>query len=684
MFDTLITDALVYSGLNEPPSQTHVAITGDRIEAIGKHLSPAGAKKHVDGSGLYLTPGFIDPHASTGFGYFFDRAADHKLFQGITTEIFGNCGTSPGPIGPELVPTMEKLSSDIGFPFEWRSLAEYFDKIKDNLQFNIATLIGHSTLRGGYLKDWHHLAEGDMDAMKKALSEAMDEGSLGFSTGLIYAPGCFGTTEEIIELAKVAKAKGGLYASHIRDERNEIETAVDEALHIGKEANINVLISHLKAAEQQNWGKIPGIIRKIERFNQEQDIEVAVDVYPYTAISTKLRAFIPKYLLEDGVELLPKKLSAASAVADIKQYVKERNYALDQMLIISKDIPEYESKSVAQAASDMSKSEADVIIDVLKANPETWIVYHCISEDDMDYAITWKGAMVCTDSWSYPINAPEILGRPHPRSYGAFTEFLQRYVLQKQLLSWQEAIYKVTHLPARFFNIKQRGLIREGYFADLVLLDPKNVRANATFDDPMQLSDGVVHLWVNGQHTIANKQIQDLSAGHILTLNNPETVLVECTPEDYEDIATVYNEHIAKKQSTMETTPINAHKVAQWVDAFHEKEKLFVLKREAENIGWAIIKRYSDREGYRLSCETAVYLKSKETGKGYGSQVKKELIEYCRELGYHHLVAKIFATNTASIVYNEKLGYEIVGRQKEIGYRDGKWVDVVIMQYIMK
>ena len=520
MYDTIIANATVYSGLNEHPQKTNIAIENERIVAISPNLHAEQAQHYIDATGLILSPGFIDPHASTGFGYFFPNAADHKLYQGITTEVFGNCGTSPAPIGDGLMDTMNQLSEDIGFPFNWRSLSEYFSAISDKIQFNIATLVGHSTLRGSHLKDWKQLQKGELSAMKQSLSQAMDEGALGLSTGLIYAPGCFGSLEEIVELCKVTKAKGGVYASHIRDERDEIEAAVDEALTIGKQADIPVLVSHLKAAERQNWGKIPKVLEKIEAYNAQKGVQATVDVYPYTAVSTKLRAFVPKYILKDGIAAVAKKVQQPSVIADIEQWINKKGYDLSRMMVISNDFAEFFNKSIAEIAELTQQSNAEAIAMILAKSTEVWVVYHCIAEADMDAAINWQNAMICTDSWSYPINAPTIIGHPHPRSYGAFTTFLEKYVLQKKSLTWQEAIHKTTYLPAQFFNLKQRGQIKKGYYADLVLLNPQRVKANATFTHPKQLSEGVEYLWVNGKMVIKNRKMQDIQSGKVLKINN--------------------------------------------------------------------------------------------------------------------------------------------------------------------
>lgn len=523
MLDFYIKNATICTGRKETAQKGNVGIKDDRIVCIhykeDDFITPE-ANEIIEADGLLLTPGFIDPHASTGFGFFFPKAADHKLYQGITTEIFGNCGTSPAPIGKHLNKTMDRLSNEIGFPFEWRTTSEYFDQIKDNLQFNIATLVGHSTLRAGNMEDWHHLTPTQLELMKTELAQAIDEGALGLSTGLIYAPGCFAKMDEIVELVKIVAQKGGVYASHIRNERDKVEEAVEEALSIGKKAGARVLISHVKAAEKENWGKMTKVLKQIEAFNSTNELQAACDVYPYTAVSTKLRAFIPKQLLQDGIPAVAEKMKDPANVEAIDEWIKKKDYDLSRMLIISDDLKLYYNKTIAEIAKEYAITEAVAIARVLEASTETWVVYHCIDQADIDAAVMWPKAMICTDSWSYPINAPESIGQPHPRSYGAFTEYLERYVINEKMLGWEEAIHKITYLPAEFFQLKDRGLIEEGYFADLVLLDPNEVKANATYLAPRVLSSGVKHLWVNGGHIIQQGKMQDCSPGKVLTLNN--------------------------------------------------------------------------------------------------------------------------------------------------------------------
>jgi N-acyl-D-amino-acid deacylase len=514
--DFLIRQATVVDGTGVPAEHCDIGIVDDKIVELSSADQPE-TEHVINGEGLILAPGFIDTHASTGFGFFFPHAADHKLYQGITTEIFGNCGTSPGPIGPMLDSKMNELAADLGFEFNWNSLGDYFKRLEEiGVQFNIATLTGHSTLRSGEVEDWNQIKSAELERMKTLMRESMQDGSLGLSTGLIYAPGCFADTAEVVDLARIAAEHGGIYASHMRDERDLLEEAIEETLTIGREAGINVLVSHLKSAEARNFGKIPKVIERLEKFNAEEKTEAKIDVYPYTAVSTKLRAFVPKEILAGGIENVPTRLAESDAESMIENHIEIKGYDLSNMLFISNDHPQWEGKNIAEIATLESWSLARTMKEILIRDTEVWIIYFCIDEKDMDTAITWPNAMICTDSWSHPINAPRRIGIPHPRSYGAFSQFLFDYVKVKKLLSIEEAIRKITSLPAGYFNLDKRGKIKDGYIADLVLFDLQKLKPNATYTNPLQLSDGMVNVWVNGKLIIEDGSINETKPGKVL------------------------------------------------------------------------------------------------------------------------------------------------------------------------
>ena len=513
--DVLIEGADVYDGLGGEPRKVAVGIAGDRIAFVGEKPANVDAAEVVDGSGRMLCPGFIDTHASTGLGYMLPKAGDNKLFQGVTTEISGNCGTSSGPIGPLLVSTMEKLAEEIGFDFTWRDIGTWLGQVEEyGLPFNIGTYIGHSTLRAGRVKDHQQVEDADIRVMVADLDQACAEGGLGLSTGLVYAPGSFATTGEIIELAKAAKARGGIYVSHIRDERQDLEESVEEAIEIGRVADLPVLISHLKAAEKPNWGKLPGVIEQVEAARAE-GAPLNFEVYPYTAVSTKLRTFIPKKSLQEGVAGMVRWLGTEEGRGESEHFLVNRGTDFAAMILIGESIPGARNTSIAELASRHGRTPQAMAVDLLLADPDAWIVYHCLDEADLDVAVAWHSAVICSDSWSHPVNAPNQFGDPHPRTFGAFTRFLELWPLAGRM-EMGEAIRRITSLPADTLGLPEIGRIAEGAMADLVLLDPDRVRELATFENPRQLSEGTDSVWVSGVRMLHEGTIADAMPGRVI------------------------------------------------------------------------------------------------------------------------------------------------------------------------
>lgn len=515
MLDYLIRGATVFDGISPEPQHLTVGIKGEEIAHVGGDLTHA-AKQIVDAPGRYLCPGFIDTHASTGLGYMLPKAADNKLYQGVTTEIIGNCGTSSGPVGPLLVGTMEELAESIGFDFTWRTLGEWFEQVEAyGLPFNIGTFVGHSTLRAGICDDHQQIRPQDIDTMCDMLGQACASGGLGLSTGLVYAPGSFADTDEIIRLAQVAQRHGGIYVSHIRDERQDLEASIEETIRIGHAAQLPILVSHLKAAERPNWGKIPRVIDQIEEARR-QGLTINFEVYPYTAVSTKLRTFIPKGALAGGIEAMVERLRSDSWRQQSIDWLKQRGTDFAAMMLITESLPGSQGRDIETVAQRRQQDPAATVVDVLLADPDAWIVYHCLDEEDMDAAILWPDAIICSDSWSHPINAPKQFGNPHPRTFGAFTRFLEHYALSRQRLPFGDAIRKITSLPAQWLGLPRRGRIAQGMFADLTLLRPEDVREKATYADPRHYSEGTDKVWINGTIMLDHGHVLPRMPGHII------------------------------------------------------------------------------------------------------------------------------------------------------------------------
>ncbi len=525
--DTLIENATVYDGLSEEPRRCRVGIVGERIAMVGDgahdEAGAMAARRVVDARGLVLCPGFIDTHASTGFGYRFPNAADTKIFQGVTTEIIGNCGTSSGPIGPAMVEEMEALASTIGFTLDWRTLGEWFAGVESyGLPINSGSYVGHGTVRAGYCGAGCTVDADSFEELERAIEGAMVDGALGMSTGLVYAPGSFADTDEIVRLARVVARHGGRYVSHIRNEREGLEAAVAEVIEISRRAALPALVSHLKAAERPNWGKIPGVIATLEAARAE-GVEVTFEVYPYTAVSTKLRTFIPKAVLEGGVERMVERLGEAAWRARSVAWLDGRDTDYAAMVLITESLPGSRGQSVARLAEGRGQPPGETVVDLLLADPEAWIVYHCIGDEDLEAAVTWPESILCSDSWSYPFNAPRQIGDPHPRTFGAFTRFLERWVLRRERIPLGAAIRKMTSLPARFLGLGERGRIQTGSFADLVLLDLSAVRERATYTEPRQFSEGTRQVWVNGTVVLEGGRLAPAKPGRILRGNHGRT-----------------------------------------------------------------------------------------------------------------------------------------------------------------
>ena len=496
MLDTLICGATVYDGVHPAPRSVSVGLRAGRIAWVGPTPVGQSARQTVQADGLLLCPGFIDVHASTGLGYTLPEAADHKLYQGVTTEVIGNCGTSNAPIGEHLLADAAAQAERIGIPLTWRSTCEWLDQLDAHgLPINAATHIGHNTLRASAGAWAAQPTPTQQRTMADLLEEGLSAGALGLSTGLIYPPGCFATTDEIIALARIASRYSGLYVSHIRDERAHLLDAVEEALAIGTAADLPVLISHLKSAEQANHGRIPAILRRLEQARAAGQA-VTFSVYPYTAVSTRLRAFLPIESMQDGTAGLRGWLAAnrSAALAGLRA----RGTDFTALTLITESLPGARGRTVADLARQRSVAPDLLTLQILQADPEAFIVYRCIAAADMHAAICWPDAIICSDSWSYPVNAPNPIGDPHPRTFGAFTRFLERYAFCSGRLSVGEAIRRITALPADWLGLTDRGRILTGAAADLTLLDPQRVRERATYTDPRQFSAGTVQVWVAG------------------------------------------------------------------------------------------------------------------------------------------------------------------------------------------
>lgn len=498
-----------------------IAVEGDRIKAVGD-LSDIKADRIIDAEGLYISPGFIDTHAHSEFTLLADGRAQAKISQGITTEINGNCGLSAAPMYGQALERREDELNALGIKERWHTFDEYFNILsREGIALNFATLAGHNNLRAsvaGYSdKD---PSKDDMTKMTALLKAAIASGAKGLSTGLIYPPGCYSTKKEIIELAKTASTRNGIYTTHMRDEGDKLLDAFDEALNIAEEANIHAHISHLKTSGEKNWNKLKEVYERIEKAHKS-GISVTCDRYPYTASSTDLDALLPSWVYEGGREEELRRIK--NERERLKQEISgafPEDSCWERVRISSVNLEKYkwmEGRSLLYISRSLEKTPIEALFYILtEVDLNAGAIFFFMSEENLKSILQRPYTMIGSDSSARSFDGVTADGKPHPRGFGSFPRVLNKYVKEEKALTLSEALYKMTVLPAETFKLKERGRLNEGYFADMVVFDPDKVADLADFDDPFKKADGIYHVFVNGTPVILDKEFTGALPGRIL------------------------------------------------------------------------------------------------------------------------------------------------------------------------
>jgi N-acyl-D-aspartate/D-glutamate deacylase len=526
MYDLIIRNAKVVDGTGNPWFKGDVAVAGTSIAAVGRVTGEAA--RVIDAHALCVCPGFIDVHAHGDFTPYDKTVVDYKLRQGITTEVNGNCGFSAAPVDPLTVGLVRKyvegfIAPEQGVPWNWRSLGEYLDSIAQaRLAINIAPLIGHGALRAaamGYEQRAPSAAE--LDTMKALMRESMEQGAFGLSTGLVYVPGTYAQTDEIIDIAKVAARYGGLYATHMRNEGERLFEAFDEAIQIGRHADIPVQISHHKAAGKPNHGKIRTTLTRLED-ERAQGLDITVDQYPYTAGSTTLASVLPPWAQVGGVPKILERLRDPAMRREIKADLATdpqhgenmiRGCNWDEILIASVKSARNktcEGKSLQQIAEMRGEEPLESVFDLLLDEEcAVAMIMFTMAEEDVRTVLRHPATMIGTDGiWSH--------GKPHPRIYGSYPRILGMYVRQERLLSIEEAVRKMTSFPAQKFGLWKKGIVRAGMDADLVVFNPDTIAERSTFQDPHQYPAGLPYVMLNGQVVVDQERYTGKLAGQVV------------------------------------------------------------------------------------------------------------------------------------------------------------------------
>jgi len=520
-FDLLIRGGYIIDGTGNPWFRDDVGVLEGRIEAIGD-LSKCGASEEINAKGLTVTPGFIDMHGHSDFYILLNPYGESKIFQGVTTEVVGNCGDSAAPMDEKLKAYRERYMRKLlgpEFKFNWTTMGDYIDRVNERgASLNIVPLVGHGTVRSivvGF--EDRKPAEDELREMCRLVEESMADGAWGLSTGLIYTPGCFADTDEIVALAKVAARYHGIYSSHIRGEGETLLDAVREAVEIGRRAGIPVEISHFKAHGRRSWGKTEESLKLVEEARRD-GIDVTFDQYPYTASSTGLAALLPAWVREGGNDEMLKRLQDPEVRKRIKMDPEVLGREWDRILLVyAEKHPDFSGKSIEELVKESGKETLDFVFDLLiEEEAAVSIVAFEMCEEDVRRVMKSPYMMVGTDGRA--ISPKGILGRgkPHPRFYGTFPKILGRYVREKRVLTLQEAVRKMTSMPAQKLGLRNRGLLREGMVADIVIFDADEIIDEATFTDPHRFPRGIHYVIVRGEVVVRKNEHTGVLPGRAL------------------------------------------------------------------------------------------------------------------------------------------------------------------------
>lgn len=510
-FDVIIKNGTVYDGTGEAPIKADVGIKGDKIVEVGD-LSKSKAKSIVDAKGLAVAPGFINMLSWSTESMIVDGRSMGELKQGVTTQIFGE-GSSMGPLNDRLKKKMKDEQGDIKFDVGWTTLAEYLKFLeKKGVSQNIASYIGAATIREYVIgEEDKQPTPAQLDEMRELVKKEMEAGALGIGSSLIYAPGFYAKTEELIEMCKVASKYQGKYISHMRSEGNQFVEATEELIRISKEANLPAEIYHLKASGKDNWGKLDKVIELVEKARADGQ-KITADMYNYTAGATGLEASLPPWALDGGYEKLFERIKDPETRKKILAEMRtptdkwENLYlaagSADKLLLVgfkNDKLKNLTGKTLAEVAKERSTDPENTILDlIVEDQSRVGTVYFLMSEENVKKQIKIPWVSFCSDSASVAPEGDFLKSNPHPRAYGNFARLLGKYVRDEKVIPLEEAIRKLTSLPATNLGLKQRGLLKKDYFADIVIFDPATIADKATFDKPHQYAVGVRDVFVNG------------------------------------------------------------------------------------------------------------------------------------------------------------------------------------------
>lgn len=528
-YDVIIHNGLIHDGTGNTPYVGDVAIQGEEIVYVGPVLKGATADQLIDAKGKIVSPGFVNMLSWANESLLQDGRSLSGLKQGVTLEIMGE-GSSMGPLNTELTHYMEKTQGDIKYTVSWKTLGEYLNHLEQKgIATNVASFVGAETVRICVMGFENRKAtKEELQQMKALVAEAMKEGAMGLGTSLIYAPGSYADTEELIELARTAGEYGGMYISHLRSEGNAIDAALNELITISKEAQIPAEIYHLKLAGKDNWPKISSVLYKIDSA-RAKGLSITANMYNYTAGATGLDAAMPTWVQEGGLDEWRKRLQDPEIRKKVgnEMQIKQKSWenlclaaGPDQTLLIGfkqDSLKKYTGKTLSEVAQLRGKTWYETAMDlVVQDDSRVGVVYFLMSEENLKKQMQLPYMTFGSDASSLAPEGVFLKSNVHPRAYGNFNRLLSKYVRDEKVLSLPNAIHKLTFLPCQRLKIKDRGLLKEGYKADVVVFTLEDLKENSTYADPHHLSEGVEHVWVNGQQVLKNGEFTGIYSGQFV------------------------------------------------------------------------------------------------------------------------------------------------------------------------
>jgi len=528
-YDLIISNAHIVDGTGAPWVAGDIAISGDRIAAMGD-LNKATAFKRIDANGLVASPGFIDVQGQSEFNVLVDNRAASKITQGVTTEITGE-GTSIAPVNERMRKDSQEAAKKYGVTLDWSSLADYFRHFERNKSaINLGTFVGAGGVRNYVMgSDNRPATPAELEQMRQTVAQAMKDGAFGISTALEYVPDTFASTDEIVELAKVARQYGGVYFTHQRSESDVIFNSLDEVFAISDRAKISTTVWHLKAAYSENWGKMPEVLHRIEAA-RARGIDVAASVYPYTRASNGLIANFPPWVAEGGTDKMLARLKDPAQRERIKKEMEERSDKWENeylgsggpsgvMLIqvLNPELKKYEGMTLEEIGKQMNKDPRDAAMDITIADRGiSAVVISIMQEDDVRLAVSSPIVTFGSDSEEQAEDGPLSKSKAHPRAFGTFPRVLAEYARDQHTMRMEEAVRKMTSLAASRVGLTDRGILRPGMFADITIFDPNTIKDTATFNGPRGYALGVKYVFVNGSAVISNGAITEERPGRAL------------------------------------------------------------------------------------------------------------------------------------------------------------------------